>query len=114
MRVRITERGTRVYGELAVNAAPNNTFDPKLALMNLTTEQYRSICALKPDAATAKKVLGENSEAYRSTLKKGDWRLTVRIATDEDIEADILARKAHEVATFVPGSVLGADGEVPI
>ena len=113
MRTRITERGTRVYGELAVNAAPNNTFDPKLALMNLTTEQYRSICSFKPDAITAKKVLGENTEAYQSTLKRGDWRLTVRLATEDDIEADMLARRAHEVATFVPGSVLDADGEVP-
>jgi hypothetical protein len=113
MRARITESGTRVYDDIAVNAASNDRFDPTFALKNLTTEQYRSICVLKPDATTAKKVLGENSEAYKSTLKKGEWRLTVRMATDEDREADLLARKAHEVATFVPGSTLNIDGEVP-
>jgi hypothetical protein len=113
MRTRTTERGTRVYGDVAVNAAPNEVFNATLALRNLTAEQYRSICIPKPDAKTAKEVLGENSEAYKSTIKKGDWRLTVRPATDEDREADLLAHKAHEVAAFVPGSTLTDDGKVP-
>lgn len=115
MRDRITERGTRVYGDIAVNAAINQTFNAKLALKNLTAEQYRSICIPKPDSALAKKVLGEDSAEYKSTLKEGDakWRLTVRIATDEDREADLMARKAKEVSAFVPGSSLNDDGEVP-
>jgi hypothetical protein len=113
LRARVTERGTRVYGDIAVNAAANSKFDPKLALRNLTPEQYRSICVLKPDGTQAKKLLGEESAAYQSTLAKGDWRLTVRLATDEDREAELMAQKAHDVATFVPGSTLNEDGEVP-
>lgn len=103
LRKRISESGTRVHGDVAVNAAPNRRFDATLAKENLTKRQYAEICLTKPDATLAKKILGEDSTAYQSTLKPGDWRLTVRFATDEDREEAELNERRATLSTFETG-----------
>lgn len=111
MRRRTTAAGTRVFGDVAVNAAPNNRFDAALAKANLTGRQYDAICVTKPDATLAKKILGEDSPAYRATLKSGDWRITLRFATDEDREEARIAEERASLASFLPGDTL--DGKAP-
>ena len=111
MRLRTKEAGTRVFGDVAVNAAPNNRFDAALAKANLTSRQYDAICVSKPDATLAKKVLGEDSPAYRATLKAGDWRVTIRFATDEDREMARIAEARAALASFQPGDTF--DGKAP-
>jgi hypothetical protein len=111
MRRRTSSAGTRVFGDVAVNAAANNRFDATLAKANLTGRQYEAICVSKPDATLAKKILGENSPAYRATLKPGDWRITVRFATDEDREEARIAEQRASLGTFQPGDTL--DGKIP-
>ena len=103
MRKRTKEAGTRVFGDVAVHAAANNRFDAGLAKANLTGRQYDAICVNKPDATLAKKILGEDSPAYRATLKAGDWRLTIRFATDEDRELARIAEERAALASFQPG-----------
>jgi len=111
MRKRATETGTRIFGDVAVNVASNNRFNAALALANLNARQYDAICVNKPDPTLAKQILGEDSPAYRSTLKAGDWRITVRMATDEDREAARIAEQRMELATFLPGDTF--DGKAP-
>lgn len=107
MRRRATISGTRVFDDVAVNASFSQRFDAKLAAKNLTPRQLQAISVSKPDAATARKVLGEDSPAYLSTLAEGTWTMTVRVATDDDREESDLFYRRALLESFVPGDALG-------
>lgn len=106
MGKRTAEPGLRLFGDVAVNAALNRRFDPALAKKKLTPKQLAAISVLKPDADLAKALLGEKSDAYKSILKDHGWRLTVRFATDDDLETIELQQRKKELEAFQPGDAI--------
>lgn len=103
LKTRTCERGTKIFGETAVIAKPNRRFNDDYARTRLTPDQYKSICIQKADPVVAKRVLGEDSEAYAKCLKDSGWSLTVRPATDDDYEA---VRRAEEAQNTVEEMVI--------
>lgn len=61
------EYGTYPAGRYALQVTPTIRFDAATASRNLTPEEFESILRLKPDAAVAKALLGE--ERYKATQK---------------------------------------------
>lgn len=81
---RRTGLGTEIHGDVAMVFTSGRKFDARSAARNLTAEQLRSICELKPSAAKARKVLGEDSPEFTKCQVDNGFTLTVRPATDDD------------------------------
>lgn len=78
------EVGLELYGDTALVFSSGKKFDAKTAIKVLDRTRLHQISILKPDATLAKKILGDDTEEYKSCLKDHGFTLTVREATDED------------------------------
>lgn len=93
IKSRTQDAGTRIFGDVAVVTTTNQRFNADLAKKLLDEVTYRSICVPKPDAAQAKRVLGESR--YMQVCKDHGFKLEVRGVTDADHEALAAAQDAE-------------------
>jgi hypothetical protein len=86
LRRRDLTEGVSIFGETAVVYAVPQMFDGKKAKALLTPQQYEAICVTKPDSKKAQAMLGKDSSEYQELCSPGTARITVRQATEEDLE----------------------------
>jgi hypothetical protein len=89
LKSRTKVEGTTLYGDTVAVAYRTKRFVAKTAKAVLTPTQYAAICAYKPDAKLAKKVLGEDSVEYQSSCEEYGWTVKLREATEEDYEVEL-------------------------
>lgn len=89
IRSRQPRNGDYVRGTTFLRVERAATFDKKLARQQLPQNELEAISELTPSPEKARQLWGKDSERYRSLCKENKMKLTIRPATDSEIDEAI-------------------------